>query len=326
MMKSMSGYFPGNFPGWIAVHRMGGITLLAGLLTCFFSARTVVANITSVQTTTSNGETLLSSIGFNDSRGTVNQSQLIGIQLFHYRSTPNDFIGGTTNIVSPVAPTPAGLPPPLQQLQSPSPNNRNILLVDSTLNTGIINIAAGPRISPGAQPTLATFGLGIQFLQPVINGPGDDVVFFDFANSADNQSEAFFVSALVGGVNGYSSVSSLALEIDQYMISFTGDPTYVYKQEGSLAALNDLETKPIRFQQGASTPTIAAVSFDLSDMLIPEGSSVTGLFIQSAIAGKLVDPVFIAGLHPVPEPSSIASLLSAVATLGGALARRRRTR
>ena len=187
-------------------------------------------------------------------------------------------------------------------------------LTDHSLVTGVIN-PGGDRTPLQHPPVLehlpeqsiqGTPGLAIRFRQPVRNGPGPDVVFFEIhpvPNPTDG--DAFHVSPLpfVAGrtsltVNEYdlSLYSPEALPVTRMLVHETPGQR--------METLDDLRTadviiRPVRLDYRA-----LAVGIDLSDLGVPEGESVTGLFIQDAADGEgQVDPVFIGGL-PFPEQTS----------------------
>lgn len=257
--------------------------------------------------------TLLESVTLVDGRIQGPNTGLIGVNdVFHY-SHNTSTSGTTTTIWSPYA-----------AASIPSGSRAAVLDVDAALNTGIMNINQGAGIPVGervlTQPTdpVNSVGLGINFNSPVINGPGVDIVFFEAAPSSGASLDPFIVSALVGG-QGYDAVSAGAAAVDpaDYTSAVQVISVSSYSQPNPLASLVDLENKPLTAQTLPMGPPLVqtvwvrAIGIDLNDLGVPLNGSATGLFIQSSSTG-LVDPVFIAGLQPVPEPTAVA-LLSATA-------------
>lgn len=183
------------------------------------------------------------------------------------------------------------------------PDVRTETSSDRSLVTGVIN--PGGSVEPlTADPILsgeaATPGLAIQFAQPIVNGPGPDVVFFDlqtFSNPPDG--DAFHVSPLQfrEGLKSHTvRVYDLTMEsagvrnLTDFYVQMFGEPAQ------SLEQLQSLETTPIK--QGVRFRGLA-VGIDLSDLGYAPGESVAGLFFQDAMDdSNCVDPVFIGGLPP----------------------------
>jgi hypothetical protein len=265
--------------------------------------------ITGVNVSTASGLTHLVSITLDDGHSVQRTGQeLIGIEAFHYISSASS---ATTN-------------PSLLSTTDPTGNGEALLDNDDVLNTGFFNIASGSGIAVGESPVQnSTLGLGINFLSPVINGPGYDIVLFDLILGA-SLSQAFdrvVVSGLTGGL-------SYAAHSTGFKLFNPGSPSLYpsfarsiatanqYKQD-NLASLADLENNVATLVSWTGPPGfiqalgVRAIGIDLTDLGVLTSQSVTGIFIQSA-TGASFDPVFIAGLQPVPEPSSFASCSSAV--------------
>ncbi|QDT07083.1 FecR protein [Rubripirellula lacrimiformis] len=173
-----------------------------------------------------------------------------------------------------------------------------------SLNAGVIN-PGGSEEPLSADPVLlgesATPGMAIRFRQPVINGPGDDVVFFDlqtFGNPPDG--DAFHISP----VRFRPGLKSHTIRIYDLTMESPGSHElagfYVHmfrERASSLETLRTLDTSPsrhgIRFRG-------LTVGIDLSDLGYGDGETVDELFIQDALDDKhIVDPVFIGGLPPL---------------------------
>ncbi len=181
------------------------------------------------------------------------------------------------------------------------PDKRIETSSDRSLVTGVINPGGSvePLISdPVLSGESATPGLAIRFDEPVENGSGADIVFFDlqtFTNPPDG--DAFHVSPLQfrDGLKSHTirvydltTESPGARDLTSFHVHMFADAA------DSLAKLESLECSPrkqvIKFSG-------LAVGIDLSDLGYAAGEKVDGLFIQDALDDKhYVDPVFIAGL------------------------------
>ncbi|MCC9606158.1 FecR family protein [Blastopirellula sp. JC732] len=175
---------------------------------------------------------------------------------------------------------------------------------DCSLVTGVIN--PGGSVEPlTSDPVLsgesATPGLAIQFDQPIVNGPGPDVVFFDlqtFSNPPDG--DAFHISPLKfhDGLKSHTiRVYDLTME-SASVCNLTDFYVHMYGQPAaSLAELESLEATPIK--QGIRFRGLA-VGIDLSDLGYAPGEKVEGLFFQDAMDdGHYVDPVYVGGLPAI---------------------------
>ena len=160
--------------------RLTTALLLLGL------ASSAAAEVTGYYTKTSlRGEMELLGVTVTRGKGevTFDASKLIGVRLTHFNSNE------TSNLA--VA---SGWPAPL-------PGQRDRLLRDNALNTGLIN-PGGQKSPISADPVLegpqATPGMAIEFDVPVVNLPGDDVVLFEFHRELNSPigGDAFHVSPL----------------------------------------------------------------------------------------------------------------------------------
>ena len=212
---------------------------------------------------------------------------LIGVQIVHYVSDKN---------VRSVA-----------TIANAGPLVRDLLESDRSLATGVINpggsavpLTADPVLQSDltAADLLPTPGIGFRFRQPVVNGPGPDVVLFELHSKVNlPNGDGFHVSPLSfkPGLKSHTvkryditlkSVESLPLRTFS-LPSFT--------QNGNL-----LDFK-LSDGVGDSHPTLpfysTAVGIDLSELGYEIGGLVEGLFLQDdADENRQFDPVFIAGL------------------------------
>lgn len=184
-------------------------------------------------------------------------------------------------------------------------------LSDQFLTTGVINPGGSP-VPLTSDPVLeadatednpATPGMGLKFQEPVRNGPGPDIVFFEVhPTSSANEGDAFHVSplSLAGGRKSYTvrtydlGLSSLdALPLTQMYVHFNNLV--------SVPSLAELMASPKNTRPARLDYRVLAVGIDLSDLGFMEGETADGIFIQDAeLEGDTpafrVDPVFVAGL------------------------------
>jgi len=177
---------------------------------------------------------------------------------------------------------------------------------DRSLITGAIN--PGGSVDPlDSDPILSgeagTPGMAFRFRQPVINGPGPDVVFFELQGPVDpTTGDSFHVSPLEfrAGLKSHTietfdltMESPHALELADFYVHMFSEPPL------NLDRLQTIECSPVlqvlKFRA-------LAVGIDLSDLGYAANEEVEGLFIQDALDDKhTVDPVFVGGLPPLPE-------------------------
>ncbi|WDQ17637.1 FecR domain-containing protein [Rhodopirellula sp. P2] len=181
------------------------------------------------------------------------------------------------------------------------PSSRVEALLDESLVTGVINPdgSVDPLTTdPVLEGDSGTPGMAIRFDQPVVNGPGADVLVFDlqtFGNPLDG--DAFHISPLKfrEGLKSYTirkydltMESPEAKVLTDFHVHFFAEPAK------SLAELNSLKMTP---RQQSNKFRGLAVGIDLSDLGYASGETIEGLFIQDALDDShFVDPVFIAGL------------------------------
>ncbi|QDU92847.1 FecR domain-containing protein [Lignipirellula cremea] len=186
------------------------------------------------------------------------------------------------------------------------PAQRQTTSSDLRLATGVIN-PGGSEQPLTASPVMrtddpqATPGMAVQFAQPVVNGPGADVVFFDlqsYINPSDG--DAFHVSPLQfrDGLRTHTiRVYDLTMESPGVREAADFD---VFLFAGPVQSLAELETHVCTPRAQAIRFRVLAVGIDLSDLGYQEGEQVDGLFFQDAHDDKhIVDPVYIGGL-PLP--------------------------
>jgi|GEM_PF-4721362 len=277
--------------------------LFAPLLIAGATAQQVtLGSIIAVQTQDIGNKTNLVGVTLDDGRTAGPASGLVGIQVFHWNVT-RATSGTSVTVLSP------------DEVASISVGTRaDLLQKDFALNTGLMNPGGRGGIAKGIAPTASSFGLGVIFDTPVVNGPGDDVVLFDFTGFPSQSGDAFTVSALVGGA-GYASLSQgfSSFGTTDYQFSGSVQATGAYVQGNPVSSRADLESKGLALTTTFSSGAYHAIGIDLSALHVADNDIVTGLFIQSTT----LHPVFIGGFTPVPEPNPLLPLITALSLIIG---------
>ena len=219
---------------------------------------------------------------------------LIGVDAVHYKAKP-----GTANWAAT-----------LKGTEVPPPGRRHELLDrDRNLNTGLINpgsateaLAADPVMNDPEDPARPnTPGLAIRFRQPVVNGPGPDVVLFEYQPVIQPElGDPFHVSPFrfAPGLRSHTVRrwdltiwSPEALTLSGFRLnSFATAPT----------SLSSYESAPVKRGVDFNVPSKGlAHALDLSELGFAAGAAVDGLFFQDCLddaPGHQVDFTFIGGL------------------------------
>jgi len=205
---------------------------------------------------------------------------LIGVRVISFVGVP-----GTINIAT---------------LTTDNRSVRELLENDKSLATGLIN-PGGSAIPLSQDPILTgestTPGMGIQFVRPVINGPGPDLVLFELQKSVEAATgDGFHVCPLKfeAGLRSFT--------VKQFDLSTkSGDvlPTEVFnllRFDTGKPLLDSLLSDPGQIRQSPLAHYALPVGIDLSDLGYAEGQAVDGLFLQDdASEERQFDPVFIGG-------------------------------
>ncbi len=238
--------------------------------------------------TTPQGVTRL--VGVSVRRGgrlvTFDAEKLIPARLVHFKSPD------TANLITPP--------------RSAPPSSRQMLLGDLILNSGVINPGGADR-PPSAGVELtgphATPGFAVEFAQPVVNLPGDDVVLFEFHRRAGSPpgGDAFFVGPLhSGGRLRWARFDHFDFDVDDPQAIPIGTFT-LWRLAHPAQSLRELEHAAVSASGSPGDFKALAVGIDLARLGYAEGARVRGLFFQD-LSGKglMLDPVLVAGL-PAPE-------------------------
>jgi hypothetical protein len=226
--------------------------------------------------------------------------ELIGVRLVHYVADKN------VRSVATVA--------------NAGPLVRDLLESDRSLVTGVIN-PGGSAIALKSDPVLQgdsasegrplTPGIGFRFQQPVINGPGPDVVLFELHSKVNLPNGDGFHVSPVAFKPGLRSHTIKRYDITLKAVESMPLRTFVlptFSQNGNL-----LDFK-VSDGMGDLPPTLpfysTAVGIDLSDLGYEIGGSIEGLFLQDDMdENRQFDPVFIGGLpaaNTIPDNSNAA--------------------
>ncbi len=178
------------------------------------------------------------------------------------------------------------------------PERRATLLEDFRFDTGVINPGGSPQPLSGPFDPNETPGFSVRFHQPVKNGPGPDIVFFEIQNQSNPpEGDAFHVSPLPWEdrlrshtVPRYDLMvaSADALSVSRRIL---------YQSEEPVPSLANLESSPVKPSVSQLRFQAIAVGIDLSDLGYGPHETVQTLFFQDAMDDdNQVDPLVIVGL------------------------------
>ena len=175
---------------------------------------------------------------------------------------------------------------------------------DASLLTGLVNPggAATPLTSDpvidNATPANSTRGMAIVFDTPVLNGPGPDLVFFEWATTSETDGDAIHVSPLSGIGSGLKSITVSSYDIKPTdAAAKTIGTIYLHRYSAHPQSISDIQTGALSLNSTGSGFVAIGTGIDLSDLGYAPGAAVSGLFIQDHVGGTgQVDPVFIAGI------------------------------
>ncbi|MEX2213550.1 MAG: PEP-CTERM sorting domain-containing protein [Phycisphaeraceae bacterium] len=276
--------------------RFTRMSFLAAGLAVALTATSAQAILISATSTVTGNDRVLNTV--TTTQGTFTQEQMINIEVTHYRGTSTTWaIRGDGGAV-------------------PAAGNRAALLEDFSLSTGLpnpggsaVNGITSPAVINASPATGNTQGLAFNFLTPVENGNGVDVIFWEIGTSDGQATDPFALSLLDGSAQkAYTAADFTLVLAGLNLRTATGTaPNSLAELESNALANGALGNFSFR-----------GIGIDLSDLGIAPGATVTGLFLT----GGAIDPVLIVGLIQVPEPAT----LSLLALSAGALVRRSRRR
>ncbi len=182
------------------------------------------------------------------------------------------------------------------------PEDRRSLFFSASFSSGAINPGGSPQpltTDPVLTEDGGTPGMAVRFSQPVRNGPGPDVVFFDIQPvSLPPEGDPFHVSPL-RFTPGLKSLTIRSYDVNMLSPeSLRIHRPHVHMVKGrEVRSLDDLLTRNFTGRPFRTVYRVVATGIDLSDLGYSAGATVDGLFFQDAEDDDLrVDPVFIAGL------------------------------
>ncbi|WDI43899.1 FecR domain-containing protein [Bremerella sp. P1] len=226
--------------------------------------------------------------------------QLIGFDLIHFKVNQN--INNLTTPLLSVDP----------KSGDDTRRRAEYLDRDHCLCTGILN-PGGSEIPLDSDPDITnedlgqrTPGLAVRFHEPIVNGPGPDIVLFDLHVVVHPEDgDPFHVSPthFEPGLKSHT--------IRQYDISLVDHGSHqlssfrLYGFDRRIRSVDELCQSNHNGGVPHAVPAkVIAAGIDLSDLGYPEGAEVRELFIQDAMDDdNYIDPVFIGGFPPVSTTS-----------------------
>lgn len=230
--------------------------------------------------------------------------ELIGIDLIHYKAAKNG------SIVTE-----------LDDVESSAPGSRrrhSLLDRDRKLTTGVINpgeslvpLASDPILNDPEDPRHPnTPGFAVRFHEPVVNGPGPDLVIFDVQPIIHRvKGDPFLVSPL-RFAPGLKSHPVMNFDIDLLSPeALTLADVRPCSLKAPVHSLTDLANAAyLGGQKLAVRAKGLATGVDLSDLGYKPGEGVEGLFFQATLVDfpspPLIDPVFIGGFPSIDRESN----------------------
>ncbi|HWL09170.1 MAG TPA: FecR domain-containing protein, partial [Planctomicrobium sp.] len=192
-----------------------------------------------------------------------------------------------------------------------SGNREELFQHDDSFRTGVVNPGGSSNPFRGRVLTPAetddrsqwTPGMTVTFREPVTNSPGPDILFFE-AHSVIQplQGDDFHIRPLELKP-GYRPVT--VTKYDLGMLSPEILPLNSFELLSARTApgcLDDLLNVKMHVSESALNYRVIATGIDLSDMGVPEGESISAVFLQDTSDDfHRIDPVMIVGL-PILNP------------------------
>ena len=245
----------------------------------------------SVVASSSHAGTVVSSIS---TTGSILNSFTAGSYTFTtsdlIQPTMTTFAGSNnTNFVTPLS---GGLPSGAARSE--------LLTHDFDLRTGVINAAA------------AATSVTLTFPSPLINGPGPDLVAFEF--DLASPPDGFTVIANSTTVSYAGTDYNTDLGNVGTFFGYT-------RNAGTPTTLSQLQNDPYMVAGSPTSQNIYGIAIDLDEFGVPAFGSISSLTYGGG-SGQW-DPVLFQGINsvPIPEPSSM--MLLGLGVVGLALRRRR---
>jgi hypothetical protein len=279
---------------------MVAIMMLAGV-----DASAAVSSYTSKVV---DGRTVLTSVTVQRGGRTVifDASKLIGAKVVHFRSD----VRGTVAF-----PTAGG---------KVTAEDR-VRLLDLTLNSGLINPAAGTEQAQGDWKASEEMpGLVAAFDEPVVNLPGDDVVLFEVQREKASPLAGDPVHVMAPRSEGGQrrvTIRSYDITFDHPKARFV-ESLHLLQFPRPVQSVAELKSGTLSIASRYEGFKALAVGIDLSALGCEEGASVSRLALQTVSGCKgMVDPVCLVGL-PRPVAPHVFSKEPATPKPGAALLKR----
>lgn len=203
---------------------------------------------------------------------------LLPTQLTNYLSVPE---GNSSNTISVLGTSDA---------LAPEGGDRLLLLGDPYLNTGIFN------------PSANNVGVRVAFSQPVINGPGEDLVVFELS-IGNGQTPDPFIIRQPGGAGESRNVQSGFYQLQGNIPAELKPNTFLATVEnGGTLDFAELTTVLLANNSNVTNPKWHAVPIDLTVLGVASWDSIDELEILSSDASRAVDLLMVAGFTPVVGP------------------------
>ncbi len=226
--------------------------------------------------------------------------QLIGFDLIHFKVNQN-----INNLTTPLL--------SIDPREGDDTRRRaEYLDRDHCLCTGILN-PGGSEVPLSSDPDISnedlgqrTPGLAVRFHEPVVNGPGPDIVFFDLHVVVHPEDgDPFHVSPM------HFEPGLKTHTIREYDVSLGDHGSHqlssfrLYGFDRRIRSVEELSQANHNGGVPHAVPAkVIATGIDLSDLGYPEGAEIRELFLQDAMDDtNYIDPVFIGGFPPVSSTS-----------------------
>jgi len=158
----------------------------------------------------------------------------------------------------------------------PESGARAALLTDLRLDTGVVNLAAGSQAAT------------LQFAEPLVNGPGPDLIVFELASTIPFQ---VALDETVGVVLDTSWGDEVARADFTQWSATNGPPTNI----------DELEDGRFEHNGDFSDSGIVGVVIDLNELGVAPLDEVTTLHFGSFWLDSAFDPVLILGIDSAPN-------------------------
>jgi len=207
---------------------------------------------------------------------TYTPDQFIGVELVGWQSIGDPILTGRNHGLAAVG------------------DRAALLDGDWRVDTGLLNPFT--NVGPNENGQTPQFVAGVQFLKPLTNFMGADILFFELGtgDGVDITINGITKNYAAGTAGGWTPNLLTGMPFDRYSST-----------SGNVLSLAQLESRTnFTLAENTGTSAVAGLAIDLDDFGIARGAS-TSFMAWEATSTSRVDVVAIAGLPPVPEPASI---------------------